>query len=413
MTFAEMMKSIPTTVKGIKESLNLTTIDDVTVTAVEKDDRLIRPVRNNKLYMKRFMETARLIEAVTNGRKDIYFLKEAMTTADFPLLFGDVLYRQLLGNYTIWPTTYKSWMRLIKVRDFRTINMYMLDGGKAILEKVAERAPYKEATLTESRYQASVAKYGRRMSFSFEMFINDDLGAFQRYPRVMAAAVGQSEEYLAYQQLAGVNGPNTTMFPTNDSNKNIITGNPRLTVQALQTAFAKLAAQKDSDNNPIMIQAVTLVVPPALEITAQNIINALQIRINSSSNQNAAGGAQGGATIDQFLYAENWMKRRVNLVVAPYLPIISSTANGDTSWYLLATTDESQRPFAVFANLIGYENPQLFVKSPNAMQIGGGLVDPLQGDFDTDSIDYKIRHIFGAAQCDPKMGAASNGTEVA
>jgi hypothetical protein len=37
----------------------------------------------------------------------------------------------------------------------------------------------------------------------------------------------------------------------------------------------------------------------------------------------------------------------------------------------------------------------LFVKSPNAIRVGGGPVAAEDGDFDTDGVAYKVRHCFG------------------
>ena len=38
------------------------------------------------------------------------------------------------------------------------------------------------------------------------------------------------------------------------------------------------------------------------------------------------------------------------------------------------------------------------------------MVDPTEGDFESDSIDYKLRHIIGASQGDPKMAVSSDGS---
>lgn len=45
--------------------------------------------------------------------------------------------------------------------------------------------------------------------------------------------------------------------------------------------------------------------------------------------------------------------------------------------------------------LTGHETPELFMQSPNAVRVGGGAVDPMDGDFRTDSIDWKVRYVFG------------------
>jgi hypothetical protein len=68
------------------------------------------------------------------------------------------------------------------------------------------------------------------------------------------------------------------------------------------------------------------------------------------------------------------------------------------------------RPISEIGFLRGYEAPQLFMKDPDAIRVGGGAVSPLDGDFDTDSIQYKLRHVFGGTLLDTKSAVASNGS---
>lgn len=344
-------------------------------------------------------ECARLFADVYEGRRPTWHLQEAMTTSDFPLLFGDLLYRQLLGNYTPWPVTYPGYFRIMDLNDFRNMNLYTIDGGQGILPPVAQSAPYPEVKFVEGRYQISVAKYGQRYGITFEMVINDDLNAFQQRPLMMATACRRSEEYLATQQMCDVNGPHAAFFTA--GNKNIITSNPALSLPALQTAFKVIAAQKDKDGQPIMLDMVNLVVTPNDEVTARNILGASQLRIND---------ATGGASAGQFMYVNNWMNARVTLHVNPYIPIIASAATANP-WFLISNAkDMTQRPAFMFGFMRGRRNPQLMMKDPNQQALGGGDMDIREGNFDNDTIDYKVRHIFGAAQGDPIMAASSNGT---
>lgn len=402
MTLTEMMKTLPGTVRGIKESM--TVIDpSKEISLRERGERLVRGTGPH--WERKVAEAAKLIADCLSGRKPDYYLREAMTTSDFPGLMGDVLYRQMLGNYQPWPVTYPRWAYVREVRDFRTLNMYTLDGSQGLLDKVKELAPYPETKFTEGKYQLSVNKYGKRFGVSWELLINDDLDAFSNRARVMADGARRSEEYLATGMLVDANGPNASFFTA--GNKNIVTGNPRLTVQGLQTAMIVLASQVDTEGQPIMIDSFELVVPPALEITAQNIMNALQLRINSPAAPN------GGGTIDQFLYAENWMKGRMTMSVNPYIPYIATTNSiGQSSWFVIAKSTTSGRPAFFFGFLRGYREPQLFMKAPDAVPLGGGNPSPTDGSFDIDGIDYKLRHVFGAASGDPKMAVASNGTEI-
>jgi len=401
MSIAAKLKKIAAEATAVKESL---TVFDPRKEGFDPSyrltsgERLIRR-RNDPRWKAAVAECADLFAGVMDGSRPSYHLQEAMTIADFPDLFGDLLYRQLLGNYRAWPVSYQKWMRVHDLKDFRTMNMYTIDGGQGQLPKVAEREPYKEFAFKEGKKTLLVEKYGQRYGISFEMLINDDLNAFKNRPQMMAVAARRSEEKLATQQLVDANGPHASFFTA--GNKNIVTANPALTILGLQTAFKVLAAQLDEDSEPILIDAVTLVVSPNLSVTAQNILNALTLEIR---------GPTGGGTTEQFLQVANWMKSKLTLVVNPYIEIIATSLSTDP-WFLIADpNDATQRPAFHFGFLRGRRDPQLFVKDSDQRQLGGGAVDPTEGDFDTDAIDYKLRHIFGASQGDVKMAVSSDSS---
>jgi len=352
--------------------------------------------RNNPEYMKKLAEAAKFMADVFEGRRPVYHLQEAMTTSDFPYLFGDVLDRQLLANYRETPAVYRNYCRIATVRDFRTVKRFTVSGAEAVLDEVKEQAEYPESSLSEGKYDYSVSKYGRRIPFSWESLINDDLDALRDIPARFGRAARRTEQKFATGLYVDSSGPHASLYTA--GNSNIVTGNPALSVAALQTAMTILAAQTDSDGEPIIIDAVHLVVSPALEITAENILNALQLELIES-----------GGTSNQKLIAVNWMKNRLKLHVDPYIPIVASSANGNTSWFLFADP-ANNRPALEVGFLRGHTEPEIFIKSPNAQRVGGGAADPMAGDFDTDSIQYKVRHVLGGTQMDPKMTVASNGS---
>ena len=59
--------------------------------------------------------------------------------------------------------------------------------------------------------------------------------------------------------------------------------------------------------------------------------------------------------------------------------------------------------------LRGHEAPEIFIKESNQRRIGGAI-NPLDGDFDSDSVEYKVRHCFGGSRGDGKATVASNGS---
>ena len=352
----------------------------------------MRHVQRRAQYSQQLLEAAKLIADVFDGRKHPMVLREAMTTSDFPYLFGDILDRQLLANYREWPSIWRTYARQAIVNDFRTVNRFAIGGGEAVLDEVPEQGAYPMAALSESRYQYAVKKYGRRIPLSWEALINDDLGALTDIPQRFGRASRRSEDKFATQLHVDANGPHASVYTA--GNKNIITSNPALSIAGLQTGYKVLAAMLDSDGEPIMIDGVILEVPPALEITARNILNATQLYV--------------GAVGDNQLVTLNWMKERTTLVVNPYIPLVATVADGDTCWFLHASPSSGNPAFEI-GLLRGHAEPEIFMKAPNAQRVGGGIVNPLDGDFDSDSVEYKVRHVFGGSTLNPKMTVASEG----
>lgn len=351
-------------------------------------------------YFQDLSEAMGLYDKVLRGDKYAALdFSEAMSTSDFPLLFGDIIDRQMLASYRSLPVRWDAIARRGRVRDFRTVSRHTVDGGESILLAVPELTEYPASSIVEGRYQYKVGKFGRRMPISWEAFINDDLDGLRGLPTRLSNAARKSEERFVTDLYAGPSGPDATFFSV--GNNNLIS--EPLTVPGLEIAFAKLAAQVDTDGNPIYIEGVTLVVPPALEITANNLVSAAQIWTATGS-----GGASSDAGRANTLQVANWISRRVSVVVNPWLPIISSTANGNTAWYLFANPNEG-RPAMEVGFLVGHEEPELFQKSANATRVGGGPVGPEEGDFDTDTVDWKVRHVFGGTLMDPKMAIGSDG----
>jgi hypothetical protein len=358
-------------------------------------------------YRARLRGLVRLYQGTIEGdRRATYAFQEAMSRSDFTYLFGDVIDRQLLAAYQTRPVQWPSYAKRGRVRDFRTVKRFTLDGGEAVLDKVKELAPYKNRAVTDGSYSYAVEKYGDQIAVSWETMVNDDLGALTDLPTRLGNAARRTEEKFAAQLFSGSSGMNGTYFST--ANKNIInttvvgstvTPNPALTIVGLQQAMQVMGQQVDTDGGPIYVEGVTLVVPPALEVAANNIINATEII--------AATGGGDGTGNDQLRVA-NWMRNRVSVTVNPWLPIVNTT-DGNSAWYLFANPSVG-RPAMEIGFLTGHETPELWVKSPNAMRVGGGPVAPEEGDFEHDAIQYRIRMILGGTLMDVKSAVASRGT---
>jgi len=337
-----------------------------------------------------------LNEAYAGDRRATYILQEASATADFPYLMADILDRSLMAQ---WSTSLPEWGSYCKtgtLKDFRQAKALGIEGMGAILDPVGERAEYPERGPSEEtpKYR-QVAKYGARFGLSWESIVNDDLDALRDLPNKLVVAARRSEALAVTKLFVGANGPNASVYAA--GNKNIITSNPVLGVAGLAAGFLVFAGQTDVDGFPLMIDAYTLVIPRALQVTAENLLNALQIETGTG------GGAYNG--MDQIV-AKNWMAGKLNLVINDYIGLVATSANAATSWFMFASTSAA-RPALQLDRLRGHESPELFIKTPNASRVGGGTVAE---SFETDEIEHKVRHCYGGVVVDARATVASNGT---
>lgn len=364
--------------------------------------------RNDPQYMVRLSEAMKFLGAVYDGRKPVLMLQEAMSTSDFPQLFGDIISRSVLASYREWPTTWQDVAKKILVRDFRDNKLFLpMLGGDSALPVVPEGTNYREEALEEQTpVTFTVKKRGRRLAFTFEAGINDDLDMLKDMPERLARAARRTEERQVTEQYVDANSPHDSLYTSALANQIVTangasTNNPPLSIAGLQDGFTVLGNQVDEEGEPIMLDMITLVVPPALEVTARNILSATELRFDTISP-----GATTG--LNQGLSARNWMQNRLRLVVNPYLPLINTGTSKHTQWYLFGNPNVG-RPAILAAFLRGYDMPQILIKMPNAMTPGGGVINPMDGDFDTDSIQYRVRHIMTAARIDGRATAASTG----
>jgi len=402
--------------------------------------------QRSALYTRHFDEARRLYDRVLSGDRYAGILfQEALGTADFPNLFGDILDRSVLANYAETPYTWTRYCKRATISDFRQSKIFRIDRGAGVLDGpilpnsygatgsgatgLEEVTEYPMRKRVDSKYTDQLYKFGSRMDFAWETILNDDLDALKDTPALFGRAARRTEEKRATKLFVSSTGPNATFFSTAHLNKVtaavnavVTTDNPVLSITALAWAMIIMASQLDLDGEPIAINGATLVVPPGLEITAKNIIRATQVWMNDQGGTVGTVGATPFSGVSlQRLLTTNWAQGVVDVAVNYYLPIVDTT-HGQTGWYLFANPANG-RPALQQSFLRGHEAPEMFMKLPNNVAIGEGRMgpgagvmpgtqsaNPMEGDFDTDAICYKIRHVLGGTLLDEKMAVASNGS---
>jgi hypothetical protein len=343
-------------------------------------------------YRQKLVETMKFVDDYRNGRVARARFAETMTTSDFPGLLGGVIDRTLLGGYRSYPTSYQDWCSIYRdAKDFRTLERHYLDLGDGVLSSVKETTEYPYTDLDEGKYSYKVEKFGRKFKFSWESFVNDDLSALTTIPSRLGIAAKRTTEKLATSLICDANGPDATFF--NDANGNKLA--LALNTANLKAAAATMADLSDAGDEPIFNDPAVLVVPPALKITALEIVKTIQTEIASGTDTKIQTPGLFG---------------NLKVAVAPYISkIVTAGTVGKTSWFLFADPGQLERPAVEIGFLRGHEEPQLFMKAPNASMIGGGNVSAFGGDFDTDSIEFKVRHIVGGKAMDYRGAVGSFG----
>lgn len=372
--------------------------------------------RHRPGYDARLVEAYRFYKGVANGTIPGWRLEEAMTVSDFPLLFGDILSRELLGNYASVPTSWPSYVRRRTLPDAtRTARRLAYDGIDSHMTSVNVRpdgsSGIESNSLAETGYVVGpLAVYERQVAINWKTLLADDMGAFNDIPGRLALAARRTEDFLVAGQMCDSSGPHASFFTAGNANQ-LITANgsasaqPALSVQGLTDAFNVLARMTNATTGePIVVKGTTLVIPRELEVLAQYVFNAITIEMNKNGGD--LSGLSNSSGIETRIVMNNWVTNGLSIAVNPYLSTINTT-NGTTAWYVVANPT-ANRPAFELDFLQGEEAPILLRETPNAVRVGGGNAD-MFGNFDTGEIRFKVMHLLDANQLDPKAAVSSEG----
>ncbi|MEN6533089.1 MAG: prohead protease/major capsid protein fusion protein [Bryobacteraceae bacterium] len=291
------------------------------------------------------------------ARHDI--AKLALSTSDFPNILADVANKTLRQAYEAYPRTFLPFSRRRSAADFKNINAVQL-GEAPSLQKVNEKGEFTHGSIAESKETYKLATYGRIVSITRQVIINDDLSAFTRIPAGfgVAAATLESDTVWGIITSNPNMGDGVALFHANHTNLNT-GGTSALALTGLGTGMAVMAKQKGLDGITVLnVQPRYVAVPVALQLTAFQLVAA-----------NLAP-AQSANIVPDYI-------RALTPIAEPRLDASSATA-----WYLFASPDQIDT--VEYAYLEGQD---------------GVYIETRQG-FDVDGVEIKARLDFGAKAID-------------
>lgn len=127
-----------------------------------------------------------------------------MSTSDFPLIFENVMNKNLQNHYEQEEQTWRDLCTKSTVRDFREKHMYQVGDAPDLLP-LAENGEYRSGSFGEAKEKMNISTFARSIGFSRQMFINDDMGALDMFPRMWGGAASRLESDIVWGMILDKN----------------------------------------------------------------------------------------------------------------------------------------------------------------------------------------------------------------
>lgn len=198
------------------------------------------PIRESDTYKRKKAEAYDLITNKKGYSRALRTAKieEAMRTSEFPLLFGDIIDRELGWKYESIGTPLAPLFRNKTVtRIGEPSAWYRGFGAASRLKAVGEQGQYPARRLDEERYTIQVDKYGATVPISWETDVNDDLGFFDTISEDLATSATNTDAWIQTSTFLDANGPRAAVFVSNGGQSAV--SNLPLNIDNLATAVRR------------------------------------------------------------------------------------------------------------------------------------------------------------------------------
>jgi len=333
-------------------------------------------------------------------RAQILF-SESIAYGDLPTQLQPAIIRTLQQVYENTPSVTEQFTRLWTLQgidvdeqydifDFNQDNIPGTNDGKSFIKgglpAIGRRESYPQLGLSASGKYGRVGKFGEAFGIDWEAVVNSRgrqvnlvRRAIERFGR---DARGENEIQVAKLLV------DSNSFATGSgqglNGAHALTGNPDLTDPLdVAAAIAELKALKVAGVTTTYSKYVILASPG----NAPGIRQGLSAK-RVTRNPGVTSGPSWEETLD--------LGADVEVIEFPYLERIwSSIGKGAV---IVPVASDDQLPVLTRNRLDGYEQPSFWIKDSNARNASGGAVNPeVDGDFDSDAVVSKVRHVTGAS----------------
>jgi phage head maturation protease len=237
------------------------------------DDQAREYLATSMLEMGR--EVLRAHGVNTTGMSKSELASRAMhSTSDFPILLSNIARKTLMGAYAEEQQTFRPLVRSRNLPDFKPTTEVEI-AGQIIPELLLEGGEYKAATVQEQDMSWRIFTYGKKITFTRQLLINDDLDALSRVPMMIGRGMSLFESNEVWRLItanAKMPQDGKTLFHNDHANQ----GTGAIGEQSISDARKALRNQKDIAGNRVNLRPRFLLLPTSLETAAQKFLAPIQ-----------------------------------------------------------------------------------------------------------------------------------------
>lgn len=292
----------------------------------------------------------------------------------------------------------RTWTKVAGVRtvpDFGPVRLMSMFGsltGSGVAEEgglptVPEAAPYPYVTITgQEAFYAKLRKLGAKFGFTWESNVNDIVGFFEQIPGELIQLALDTEEREVYEAL--IEGTTNTLGSQELPDGTTTDPNAPISPEAIWAAVIQLQNVEVNGRKVGRATGYNVVVPAGTADFIEWKLNQNIIQIQDGLVTYGPG--------DRSVF------NNISIVESAYVT--------GTNWYVLPKPNAIRRPVLELLRLRGYEQPELRVHGDTGSYVGGSSVSPFEGNFDNDTIDYRIRYVAGGVLWSDDYSVHSDGT---
>lgn len=262
-------------------------------------------------------------------------INASFTTGSISGLLSAVANKKLIASFNAVDPAWRSIANVRSVSDLKPYPSYRLTTDLTIAP-VGPGGELQHGTFGEMSYSNAAATYGRYLTITRTMWINDDLGALTQMQSQLGrgAAIGLNKvfwtEYLA----------NNDTFYTTGRGNYFSGSSSNLSIDSLTTAERMFLEQTDPSGNPLSLMPSILIVPPSTFTLANTLMRSTEVRDTTASTKYPITNPHAG---------------KFSVVTSPYLN--NAAIPGGSATHFFLTTNPSELSTIEVAFLNGNETP--------------------------------------------------------